>query len=40
MQFYTLENIKDGDKISSKGIDIMSMSKAFKALDKKVKIKM
>ncbi len=35
MQFYTIENIKDGDKISSKGIDIMSMSKAFKVLDKK-----
>jgi hypothetical protein len=35
MKFYILEDVKSGDSIISKGVDISRMGKAFKVLDKK-----
>lgn len=35
MNFYIIEEIKAGDKITSKGVDITRMGKAFGVLDKK-----
>lgn len=39
MNFYTIESLVDGEKISSSGIDIMKMSQAFEILDSKSNLK-
>jgi hypothetical protein len=39
MKFYTIENLVDGGKISSSGVDVTRMSKAFEIIDKKSELK-